>query len=107
MQLDISASDSFQDSKIDLRKSFYLLTCVFFMWGLSYGLLDVLNKHFQESMGITKAQSGLLQFSYFFAYFVVSRPAAMFNAKFSYKGGILLGLCLFVVGALLFIPASS
>jgi len=107
MQLDILAADSFQDSSIGLRKSLYLLTCVFFMWGLSYGLLDVLNKHFQESMGINKAQSGLLQFSYFFAYFVVARPAAIFNDKFGYKGGILLGLCLFAVGALLFIPASS
>jgi len=58
-------------------------------------------------MGITKAQSGLLQFSYFFAYFLVSRPAAVFNEKFGYKGGILLGLCLFAGGALLFIPASS
>ncbi|WP_367889646.1 sugar MFS transporter [Burkholderia sp. L27(2015)] len=83
------------------------MTCVFFMWGLSYGLLEVLNKHFQESMSISKAQSGLLQFSYFFAYFIVSRPAAVFNEKFGYKGGILLGLGLFAVGALLFIPASS
>jgi FHS family L-fucose permease-like MFS transporter len=107
MQLNISASDSFADGKIDLRRPLYLLTSVFFMWGLSYGLLDVLNKHFQESMGITKAQSGLLQFSYFFAYFVVSRPAAVFNDRFGYKGGILLGLCLFATGALLFIPASS
>jgi len=107
MQLNISVSDSFTNGKIDLRKPLFLLTCVFFMWGLSYGLLDVLNKHFQESMGISKAQSGLLQFSYFFAYFVVSRPAAVFNDRFGYKGGILLGLCLFAIGALLFIPASS
>ena len=84
-----------------------LLTCVFFSWGLSYGLLDVLNKHFQESMHITKAQSGLLQFSYFLAYFVVALPAAAFNDRYGYKGGILLGLCLFAIGALLFIPASS
>jgi len=99
--------DSLEERKINLQKPLFLLTCVFFMWGLSYGLLEVLNKHFQESMGISKAQSGLLQFSYFFAYFIVSRPAAVFNEKFGYKGGILLGLGLFTVGALLFIPASS
>src|ERR1700731_3080978 len=89
------------------NKPLFLVTCVFFMWGLSYGLLDVLNKHFQESMHITKSQSGLLQFSYFFAYFVVALPAASFNDKYGYKGGILFGLFFFAVGSLLFIPASS
>src|ERR1700722_6831770 len=107
MQFKNSDIDSLEERKIDLQKPLFLWTCVFFMWGLSYGLLEVLNKHFQESMGISKAQSGLLQFSYFLAYFIVSRPAAVFNEKFGYKGGILLGLGLFAVGALLFIPASS
>jgi len=80
---------------------------VFCVWGFSYGLLDVLNKHFQESMHVTKAQSGLLQFAYFLAYFLISLPAGIFNEKYGYKRGILLGLILFSAGSLLFIPASS
>lgn len=84
-----------------------LITSLFFMWGLSYGLLDVLNKHFQDALNVSKAQSGLLQAAYFGAYFIVAVPAAMFMERFGYKPGILLGLSLFAVGALLFIPASG
>lgn len=43
------------------RLAFILVTSLFFMWGLSYGLLDVLNKHFQETLGITRARSAWLQ----------------------------------------------
>lgn len=89
------------------KTAFFLITCLFFMWGLSYGLLDVLNKHFQDALSVSKAQSGLLQAAYFGAYFVVAVPAAIFMERFGYKPGILLGLSLFAIGALLFIPASG
>ena len=88
-----------------LRTTVFLVTCTFFLWGMSYGLLDVLNKHFQESMHIGKAQSGLLQLSYFSAYFVIALPAAAFNNRFGYKKGLIAGLLLFSAGALLFIPS--
>lgn len=96
-----------KEMDVNYTKVLFLVTCVFFLWGLSYGLLDVLNKHFQESLHVTKAQSGLLQFSYFGAYFIVALPASLFIHKYGYKGGILLGLCLFAAGALLFIPAAD
>ncbi|MCX8567306.1 MAG: MFS transporter, FHS family, L-fucose permease [Glomeribacter sp. 1016415] len=89
------------------RMAFALITGLFFMWGLSYGLLDVLNKHFQETLHVTKAQSGLLQAAYFSAYFLIAIPAALLMEIWGYKKGILLGLCLFATGALLFIPAST
>jgi FHS family L-fucose permease-like MFS transporter len=47
------------------RLGFILVTSLFFMWGLSYGLVDVLNKHFQEALHISKAESGLIQAAYF------------------------------------------
>ena len=84
-----------------------LFTSLFFLWGLSYGLLDVLNKHFQDQLSVSKAQSGWLQFSYFGAYFVIAMPAAMFMDRYGYKRGILLGLSLFALGALLFVPATA
>ncbi|WP_246794754.1 L-fucose:H+ symporter permease [Burkholderia perseverans] len=89
------------------RTAFILVTSLFFMWGLSYGLLDVLNKHFQDVLHVSKAQSGLLQGAYFGAYFVMAMPAALLMERFGYKRGILLGLTLYAIGALLFIPASS
>ncbi len=81
---------------------FILVTCLFFLWGFSYGLLDVLNRHFQETMGVSKAKSTLLQGAYFGAYFLVALPAGLFMTRWGYKRGIVLGLTLFAVGAFLF-----
>ncbi|MFM2288088.1 MAG: symporter permease [Pseudomonadota bacterium] len=89
------------------RRAALLVTSLFFMWGLSYGLLDVLNKHFQEALHVTRARSGLLQAAYFGAYFVVALPAARFMERFGYKRGILAGLALYAGGALLFLPATA
>jgi len=91
---------------ISLRWAFMLITTLFFMWGVSYGLLDVLNKHFQETLNVTKAQSGLLQAAYFGAYFIVALPAGYFMRRHGYKAGILAGLALYAIGALLFVPAA-
>jgi len=71
-----------------------LVTSLFFLWGLAYGLLDVLNKHFQESLQITKTRSTLLQAAYFGAYFLVALPAGFLMSKYGYKKGIITGLLL-------------
>jgi MFS transporter, FHS family, L-fucose permease len=84
-----------------------LVTSLFFLWGLAYGLLDVLNKHFQESLNITKTRSTLLQAAYFGAYFLIAFPAAMFMNKYGYKKGIIAGLLLYAIGAFLFYPAAQ
>jgi MFS transporter, FHS family, L-fucose permease len=89
------------------RFAFVLVTSLFFLWGLSYGLLDVLNKHFQDTLHVTRAESGLLQMAYFGAYFVMALPAAALMNRWGYKSGMMLGLCLFATGALLFIPAAN
>lgn len=89
------------------HKARILITSIFFMWGLSYGLLEVLNKHFQEILHVSKAQSGLLQTAYFGAYFLMAFPAASFMQRSGYKNGLILGLSLYAIGALLFIPASA
>lgn len=85
---------------------FILVTSLFFMWGLAYGLLDVLNKHFQEALSIDKARSTLLQAAYFGAYFLMALPAGLFMKRFSYKYGIIFGLLLYAAGAALFYPAA-
>ena len=85
---------------------FILITILFLLWGFAHGLLDVLNKHFQGVFTMTKAESGLVQFSTYIAYFLMALPAGMFMKRFGYKKGIILGLCLFAVGAFAFIPAA-
>ncbi len=84
-----------------------LVTSLFFLWGLAYGLLDVLNKHFQETLNITRQRSTLLQAAYFGAYFLIALPAGIFMNKAGYKKGIITGLLLYAAGALLFYPSAS
>jgi FHS family L-fucose permease-like MFS transporter len=84
-----------------------LVTSLFFLWGLAYGLLDVLNKHFQETLNITRQRSTLLQAAYFGAYFMVALPAGIFMNRVGYKKGIITGLLLYATGALLFYPSAS
>ncbi len=86
---------------------FILVTSLFFLWGFAYGLLDVLNKHFQEALNITKGRSTLLQAAYFGAYFLMALPAGMIMKKYGYKFGIIMGLLLYAAGAFLFYPSAS
>lgn len=85
---------------------FILITSLFLLWGFAHGLLDVLNKHFQGTFTMTKAQSGLVQFSTYIAYFLTALPAGMFMKRYGYKRGIILGLLLFAAGSFAFIPAA-
>jgi FHS family L-fucose permease-like MFS transporter len=78
----------------------------FLVWGLAYGLLDVLNKHFQETLHVGKAQSAWLQMAYFGAYLVMSLPAGLLLQTRGYKFGIIFGLVVTAAGALLFIPSA-
>ena len=85
---------------------FIMVTSLFLMWGFAHSLLDVLNSHFQEILNISKAKSGLVQFSLYGGYFVMGIPAGLFIKKFGYKAGIVTGLLLFSLGAFLFYPAT-
>ncbi len=104
--MEVAYAAAFRSQADIYRHARILVTSVFFMWGLSYGLLEVLNKHFQEILHISKAQSGLLQTAYFGAYFLAALPAAAFMQRTGYKSGLILGLFLYATGAMLFIPAS-
>lgn len=84
----------------------YAISC-FFVWGLAYGLLDVLNKHFQEVLHVGKAQSSWLQIAYFGAYLTVSLPAGMLLKARGYKFTLIFGLAVTALGALLFVPSAQ
>ena len=75
------------------------------MWGFAHSLLDVLNKHFQDTLHLTKAQSGIIQVSAYGAYFLMALPAGYIARRFGYKAGIIVGLVLFAAGAFWFVPA--
>ncbi|KAK3400419.1 major facilitator superfamily domain-containing protein [Sordaria brevicollis] len=95
-------------AELSLRESLLpicLVTILFFLWGFSYGLLDTLNKHFQETLGITKSRSAGLQAAYFGAYPLASLGhAAWILRRYSYRAVFIWGLFLYGLGALLAIP---
>ena len=91
----------------NLRGPLAFAIACFLIWGLAYGLLDVLNKHFQETLSISQADSAWLQIAYFGAYLLLSIPAGMLLHARGYKFGIVTGLAVTAFGALLFIPAAG
>lgn len=85
---------------------FILITSLFFMWGFARAILDVLNKHFQESLSISITQSTLIQATTYVGYFLMALPAGIMITRFGYRRGVVTGLLLFGIGALLFIPGA-
>ncbi|MBS0032060.1 L-fucose:H+ symporter permease [Chitinophaga sp. 22321] len=83
------------------------VTSLFMCWGIALTMGDVLNKHFQNVLGLSISQSGLVQFSIFGAYALMAVPAGWFIKKMGYKNGVLLGLTLYALGAFLFVPAAN
>ncbi len=86
---------------------FVLITTLFFLWGFARAILDVLNKHFQNTLDISITQSALIQVTTYFGYFLMAIPAGLFINRHGYRRGVVFGLLLFAVGALSFIPAEG
>jgi MFS transporter, FHS family, L-fucose permease len=86
--------------------TFALVTTLFFLWGFCNGMIDVLNRHFQNSLHVSKFASGFVQFANFIGYAVMAVPSGLLAKRFGYKAGILIGLVLIASGAFFFIPAT-
>ena len=86
---------------------FVLITSLFFLWGFARAILDVLNKHFQNSLDISITQSSLIQVTTYFGYFIMAIPAGWFINRNGYRLGVVIGLLLFGIGALMFIPCAA
>jgi MFS transporter, FHS family, L-fucose permease len=84
-----------------------LVTSLFFLWGFAHNLNPILIPHLKKACQLTDMQSALIDSSFFIAYFLIAIPAGIFMKKYGYKGGIVLGLLLFAIGAFLFYPAAS
>jgi len=101
--------ESFFVSKVGVSfsKVFVLLITLFFLWGFALGLLDILNKHFQDVIQTDASKYALVLLSYYAGYLLMPLPASLFTERFGYKNGIILGLLLFAVGAFMFFPTSQ
>jgi FHS family L-fucose permease-like MFS transporter len=87
--------------------TFALVCTLFLLWGFTNGMLDVLNKQFQNALGLSKFESGFVQSANFIAYFLMALPAGFLAKRYGYKGGIVIGLSLVACGAFWFMPATK
>jgi FHS family L-fucose permease-like MFS transporter len=91
----------------NLVVTFTLVSSLFLLWGFCNGMIDVMDKHFQQELGLTLAQSAWVQFAHYLGYFLMALPAGWLATRLGYKGGIIAGLLMVAVGGLWFIPASN
>ena len=87
--------------------AFSVMTTVFFMWGFITCLNDILIPHLKGSFNLNYTQAMLIQFCFFGAYFICSIPAGKILHRVGYKKGVMIGLCISGVGALMFYPAAE
>src|SRR5512139_3838232 len=87
--------------------TFTLVSSLFLLWGFCNGMIDVMDKHFQEELHLSLAQSAWVQFAHYLGYFLMALPAGWLATKLGYKGGIVAGLLMVSVGGFWFIPATS
>ena len=87
--------------------AFILVTSLFFMWAVANNFNDILIKHFQKALDLTRMQSGFVQTAFYFGYFTIALPAGWVMSRWGYKAGIIIGLVLYGCGAALFFPAAE
>jgi FHS family L-fucose permease-like MFS transporter len=85
---------------------FILVTSLFFLWGISNNLNDVLIGQFMKSFTLNRFEAGLVQSAFYLGYFLLAMPAALVTRRAGYKCGMVTGLFLFGAGAFLFWPAA-
>jgi MFS transporter, FHS family, L-fucose permease len=90
----------------NLAFTFVLVCSLFLLWGFCNGMIDVMDKHFQEELSLSKSQSAWVQFAHYLGYFLMSMPAGWLASKLGYKIGIVSGLLIVALGGFWFIAAT-
>ncbi|WP_082564357.1 L-fucose:H+ symporter permease [Flavobacterium sp. Root420] len=105
-QIDIEKNVGSKENKKWLFP-FILVTSLFFFWGFVHNLDPILIPHLRKAFNLTDLESSLIDSSVFIAYFVMALPAGYIMRKYGYKSGIMIGLVLFGIGSILFVPAAN
>src|SRR5580700_6119372 len=87
--------------------AFVIVTSLFFSWAFAAALNDVLIRQFQKALALTRTQSSFIQLAFYIGYFCAALPAGMLIHRAGYKRTIIIGLSLYALGALLFVPAAN
>jgi FHS family L-fucose permease-like MFS transporter len=111
MQLPMTSSSTERNAgrpliPVEGRSAFFLVTGLFFLWGIPHNLNDVLIRQFMKSFELTRMQAGLIQSSFYLGYFLLAIPGAIIMRRYGYKIGLLVGLVVYSLGTFLFYPAA-
>jgi MFS transporter, FHS family, L-fucose permease len=87
--------------------TFILVTSLFLLWGFCNSMIDVMDKHFQDMLHLTKAQSAWVQFAHYMGYTIMALPAGLLTRRLGYRWGIIFGLILVSLGGFWFMPATQ
>ncbi|RYG05288.1 MAG: L-fucose:H+ symporter permease [Chitinophagaceae bacterium] len=86
---------------------FILVTSLFFLWAFLHNINPILIPHLKKACRLTDTQSSFIDSAVYLGYCLVALPAGWFMHKFGYKNGILIGLILYGIGTIMFVPAAS
>jgi len=91
----------------NMTVTFFLVASLFLLWGFCNSMIDTMDKHFQDQLHLTKAQSAWVQFAHYMGYALMALPAGLLTRRIGYKGGIIFGLLLVSAGGFWFMPATQ
>ncbi len=100
------ADSLFRYRGVSYLTPFLLISTLFFLWGFAHSILEVLNPHFQDHFHISKTKAAMVQAAVYGGYFLMALPVGAIIRRWGYRVGVLTGLVLYGVGALLFIPGA-
>jgi MFS transporter, FHS family, L-fucose permease len=86
--------------------TFFLVVTLFALWGFCNGMIDVMDRHFQEELHLSLSQSAWVQFAHYLGYFLMALPAGILATRLGYKGGIITGLLIVATGGFWFLAAT-
>src|SRR5581483_7931036 len=95
------------DNGKNMIVTFFLVAILFMLWAILNSLIDTMDKHFQDLLHLTKANSAWVQTAHYFGYTLMALPAGLITRKIGYKGGIIFGLFLVSLGGFWFVPATT
>jgi FHS family L-fucose permease-like MFS transporter len=106
MKLLFNTSELLRKDGVKYTISFVLITACFTLWGFASDMTGPIVKAFSKIFRMSVTEGSLVQVAYYLGYFTMTIPAALFIQRFSFKAGVMLGMSMFAVGALMFVPAK-
>lgn len=92
---------------VSLLVPFILITFCFALWGFANDVTTPMVKAFSKIFRMSVTEGAMVQVAFYLGYFVMAFPAALFIQRYSFKAGVLVGLSLYAIGALMFLPAKA